>query len=205
MVSTIQLSGPLQFRNQVLEAIIADACALSHARCDNHVTYFERRIAHRRREARLAVLFAELGRHHGDAVGKLLENLGEHNPAWRRDLPVFAVERGLSLGMAIDEAPGATGAEIDFTDWDRVALAQPAPPLLHMFGFRHRLEHQSHRGIEQARHADFAIRRRRDFKALSICCAASYHESSSPLSSVVVRTRPIDQAALPRLAGSARS
>src|SRR5437016_7206805 len=112
MVSTIQLSGPLQFRNQVLEAIIADARALSHARCDNHVTYFERRITHRRRQARLAALFAEIGRHHGDAVGKLLENLGEHNPAWRRNLSVFAVAGGAFLRVAIDEATCASGWKI---------------------------------------------------------------------------------------------
>src|SRR5262245_6172324 len=65
----------LQFRNQVLQAIVAGPCAFSHSGCDDHVTYFPRWITHRRRQAGFAALFAELGSHYRDAVGKLLEDL----------------------------------------------------------------------------------------------------------------------------------
>src|SRR5205085_3938454 len=132
-------------------------------------------------------------------------DFGEHHPARRRDFPVFAVESGLPFRMAIDETPGPARPEIDFTDRHRITFSQPAPPLLHVLGFGHRLENQLPRGIKQARHLDLLIRRRRDSKALAIYCSASYHDPSSPLRSVSVHTRPIDPAALPRFAGSVPS
>src|SRR5258708_2256563 len=124
---------------------------------------------------------SECGRRHRDGIGKLLEDFGEHTPAGRLDFPVFAVESDLPLGVAIDEAPSAADAKVDFTDGDRVAFSQTAPPLLHMFWFGHRLEHQLPGGIEQAGQTDFPIRWCRDLKAIAICRAASYHKSSSPL------------------------
>src|SRR6185295_15123367 len=111
---------------------------------------------------------------------ELLEDLGEHQPARWCDLPVLAVERRFSLGVAVHEAPGAADAKIDLADRYGVALAEAAPPLFHMFRLRHRFEHEMSRRIEQARHPDFLVRRCGDLEAVAIYRVIYDHDPSPP-------------------------
>ena len=54
-----ELRSALQLRDQILEPVVADARALRHAGRDDHVAHLQRRIAHGRRESRLAAFLGE--------------------------------------------------------------------------------------------------------------------------------------------------
>src|SRR4029077_6973406 len=149
-----ELRSALELRHEILETVVADAGAARHAGCDHHVTDHERRVADSRGKSRLAAFFDEFGGHDRDRIGKLLEDFGEDQSGVRHDLAVLAVERGLTLRVAIHEAPPAADSQIDLADRDRIAVTESSPPLRDVFGFRHRLEHEARWRIEQTRHAD---------------------------------------------------
>src|SRR5262245_45381235 len=90
-------SAALQFCNQIFETVVTEARTAGHSGCEDHFTHFARWIPYRGSESRPAALVVESRGHDRDAVGKLFENLCEHEPAWWRDLPILAMEGGLSF------------------------------------------------------------------------------------------------------------
>ena len=163
-------------------------------RLKHHVANVLRGIDGRHGDARLAVLLGEQRRVDDRwSVGIRFEDLGLHDALGRHDLAKLAVERrDVALGPAADEAPLPARTQIDLAHRDRMLLVEDAPPAPDVLRLGHRLEHESPRRIEQTRHADLAVRRRRDRERIAISYAADDHVSSPSLQLLEVGLQPIE-------------